>query len=201
MCRVCQHSQRADIENMLLELTDKEKGITVESIAEEYGISTNELKLHALYHTPLVRPEDVEVIEATQPSEFDKFEPGVLVTDVPSTQPAQPTRDSLVRRAKLREMDMLEAVSREYLVTLKAMGRRINKLARISNIPEEDQDLQIQMAKMLTKPMTDLYIGLGGEIRQAVKTMSEVDRMLNGPEDSAVTGLRALTEAIRGSGA
>lgn len=198
MCRVCQHSQRADIENMLLELTDKEKGITVESIAEEYGISTNELKLHALYHTPLVRPEDVEVIEATQPSEFDKFEPGVLVTDVPSTQP---TRDSLVRRAKLREMDMLEAVSREYLVTLKAMGRRINKLARTSNIPEEDQDLQIQMAKMLTKPMTDLYIGLGGEIRQAVKTMSEVDRMLNGPEDAAVTGLRALTEAIRGSDA
>ena len=118
MCRVCQHSQRADIENMLLELTDKEKGITVESIAEEYGVSTNELKLHALYHTPLVRPEDVEVIEATQPSEFDRFEPGVLVTDVPSTQPAQPTRDSLVRRAKLREMDMLEAVSREYLVTL-----------------------------------------------------------------------------------
>ena len=57
------------------------------------------------------------------------------------------------------------------------------------------------MAKMLTKPMTDLYIGLGGEIRQAVKTMSEVDRMLNGPEDTATSGLRALADAIRGSGA
>ena len=96
---------------------------------------------------------------------------------------------------------MVGAVSREYVVSVKGMGRRINKLARTSNIPEEDQDLQIQMAKMLTKPMTDLYIGLGGEIRQAVKTMSEVDRMLNGPEDTATSGLRALADAIRGSGA
>lgn len=201
MCRVCQHNQRAEIENALLELTDREKGVTVEGIAEEYNISVNELKLHALYHTPLVRPEDIETIEATQPNEADKFASGVLVEDIPQLTAPQPTRDSLIRRAKLREMDMLESVSREYLVTLKAMGRRINKLARVSNIPEEDQELTVQAAKMLTKPMVDLYINLGSEIRQTVKTMTEVDRMLNGPEDTATSGLRALADAIRGSGA
>ena len=92
MCRVCQHNQRAEIENALLELTDREKGVTVEGIAEEYGISVNELKLHALYHTPLVRPEDIETIEATQPNEADKFASGVLVEDIPQLTAPQPTR-------------------------------------------------------------------------------------------------------------
>ena len=94
---------------------------------------------------------------------------------------------------------MLAAVGQEYLVTLKTMGRRINKLAQVSSIDIEDEEKQLKLAKLLTKPMVDLYVGLGGEIRQTVKTMAELDRMLNGPEDNLSSGLGALAAAIRGS--
>ena len=80
------------------------------------------------------------------------------------------------------------------------MGRRINKLASVSTIDVEDAEKETKLAKMLTKPMVDLYVGLGGEIRQNVKAMAEVDRMLNGPQDTSGNGLLALAEAIRGSG-
>ncbi|MEG2479896.1 MAG: hypothetical protein RSA50_06460 [Mucinivorans sp.] len=118
------------------------------------------------------------------------------VVDASGTMP----RESLTRRMKLREADMLSAVSNEYLVTLKTMGRRINKLASVSSIDVEDEDKQLRLARLLTKPMTDLYIGLGGEIRQTIKTMAELDRMLNGPEDENSSGLKALASAIRNSG-
>ena len=80
------------------------------------------------------------------------------------------------------------------------MGRRINRLASVSSIDCEDADKEVKLAKLLTKPMVDLYIGLGGEIRQNVKAMAEVDRMLNGPQDNGNSGLQALADAIRGSG-
>ena len=79
------------------------------------------------------------------------------------------------------------------------MGRRLSKLTAVSSIDLEDDDKQFQLSKLLTKPMVDLYIGLGGEIRQNVKTMAELDRMLNGPQDSTAGGLVALAQAIRGS--
>lgn len=107
--------------------------------------------------------------------------------------------DSLARRIKLKEAAVLEEVSNEYLRTLKNMGKRINRLAAIGNSDAEEEDQQFRVSKMLTKPMVDLYVGIGGEIRQTVKTMAELDHMLNGPEDSTSSGLIALANAIRGS--
>ena len=82
------------------------------------------------------------------------------------------------------------------------MGRRIKSMVGVNPAATEgeEDDNNIRTAKVLTKPVVDLYIGLGGEIRSTVKTMSDIERALNGPQDSTATGLEALANAIRGSG-
>ena len=185
LCTICNHPDRAEIENAILSMTDG-SNISIEVIAEQYDVSLADLKRHALFHTPLVGAADLEQLGVTDSKQSDQDEKAV-------------PRDSLTRRMKLREADLLAAVGNEYLVTMKTMGRRINKLAQVSEIDVEDNDRQLKLAKLLTKPMVDLYVGLGGEIRQTVKTMAELDRLLNGPEDSATSGLVALAKAIQGS--
>ena len=188
LCTICNHPDRAEIENAILSMTDGVK-TSIEVIAEQYDVSLADLKMHALFHTPLVGAADIEELRDAE-----------TLGDTEQTEAARPTpRDSLTRRMKLREADLLAAVGNEYLVTMKTMGRRINKLAQVSEIDIEDNDRQLKLAKLLTKPMVDLYVGLGGEIRQTVKTMAELDRLLNGPEDSATSGLVALAKAIQGS--
>ena len=185
LCTICNHPDRAEIENAILSMTDGVK-TSIEVIAEQYDVSLSDLKMHALFHTPLVGAADIEELRDAGDTEQTEAE-----------RPAP--RDSLTRRMKLREADLLAAVGNEYLVTMKTMGRRINKLAQVSELDIEDNDRQLKLAKLLTKPMVDLYVGLGGEIRQTVKTMAELDRLLNGPEDSATSGLVALAKAIQGS--
>lgn len=192
MCTICNHPDRAEIENAILSMTDGSK-ISIEAIAEQYDVSLSDLKMHALFHTPLVDAADIE--ELRDAESLTMTAGGTEQTEVVRAAP----RDSLTRRMKLREADLLAAVGNEYLVTIKTMGRRINKLAQVSEIDIEDNDRQLKLAKLLTKPMVDLYVGLGGEIRQTVKTMAELDRLLNGPEDSATSGLVALAKAIQGS--
>lgn len=184
MCKICNRTDRADIENAILNIS-AESGLTVDKIAERYGIDVQELRNHALFHTPLVAPCDI----VTPTTELHLS---------PDAEAKVPT--SLARKMKLREADILATVNNEYLVTLKSMGRRINRLTSISEIDAEDEAKKVELAKLLTKPMVDLYIGLGGEIRQNVKALAEVDRMLNGPQDNGSNGLLALAEAIKGSG-
>lgn len=184
MCKICNRTDRADIENAILNIS-AESGLTVDSIAEQYQLDVAELRNHALFHTPLVAPCDI----VTQTTELQ------VSPDAEAKVPA-----SLARKMKLREADILATVNNEYLVTLKAMGRRINRLTSVSSIDAEDEAKRVELAKLLTKPMVDLYIGLGGEIRQNVKALAEVDRMLNGPQDNSTSGLQALADAIRGSG-
>lgn len=184
MCGICNRSDRAEIENAILNIS-VESGLTIDKIAEQYQLDLQELRNHALFHTPLVAPCDI----VTQTTELQLN---------PEAEAKVPT--SLARKMKLREADILATVNNEYLVTLKAMGRRINRLANVSSIDAEDDAKKVELAKLLTKPMVDLYIGLGGEIRQNVRAMAEVDRMLNGPQDGGSNGLLALAEAIKGSG-
>lgn len=186
MCKICSMSERAEIENAILNISAESK-ITIESIAEQYNLDVVELRNHALFHTPLVAPCDI----VTTTTELQMN---------PSADASVKVPVSLARKMKLREADILATVNNEYLVTLKAMGRRINRLTCISSIDAEDEAKRVELAKLLTKPMVDLYVGLGGEIRQNVKAMAEVDRMLNGPQDSGSSGLQALADAIRGSG-
>ena len=181
MCKICNRPDRTDIESAILNIS-AESGLTVEKIAEQFEIDVADLRNHALFHTPLVAPCDI-------------------VESVPTTEGQMPEgKTSLARKMKLREADILATVNNEYMVTLKTMGRRINRLASVSTIDCEDAEKKVELAKLLTKPMVDLYIGLGGEIRQNVKAMAEVDRMLNGPQENGNSGLQALADAIRGSG-
>lgn len=200
-CRICNHPDRAEIENAILTMTadaPPNDENSIEAIAAQYNVPLNELKMHALFHTPLVGDGDIEALKDAG-SETLTATVGSEQFEIESEAAKAAPRDSLTRRMKLREADMLAAVGNEYLVTLKTMGRRINKLAQVSSIDIEDEEKQLKLAKLLTKPMVDLYVGLGGEIRQTVKTMAELDRLLNGPEDNAATGLMALAKAIQGS--
>ena len=200
-CRICNHPDRAEIENAILTMTadaPPNDENSIEAIAAQYNVPLNELKMHALFHTPLVGDGDIETLKDAG-AETLTATVGSEQFEIESEAAKAVPRDSLTRRMKLREADMLAAVGNEYLVTLKTMGRRINKLAQVSSIDIEDEEKQLKLAKLLTKPMVDLYVGLGGEIRQTVKTMAELDRLLNGPEDNATTGLMALAKAIQGS--
>lgn len=101
--------------------------------------------------------------------------------------PEDTSTESLARKCKLREADTLERVTNEYMVTLKALGRRINHNLQTS---------EVMVEKLITKPITDMYIGLGGEIRATVKALAELDHHLNGPKDDSQGGLGALAAAI-----
>lgn len=158
-CAICNHLQRADIENAVLNM-HSQSGTTLDEIAQTYGVSTNDLKIHMVMHSCL----------------------GAVASENDS--------DSLARKCKLREADMLERVANEYMITLKALGRRIN---------HHLQDSQVMAEKLITKPITDMYIGLGGEIRATVRSLAELDRLLNGPKDNNDGGIGALTAAIQQS--
>lgn len=185
MCEVCKRSDRATIEGALVSMTTGVTRVTIEEIAERFGVDIEELKAHALFHTPLVSAEDFN----EKPGAEDDSE--------------SRGHGSLVRTMKLKEADMLAEVSNEYLVTLKAMGRRINNLLEGGSSDSDgelsENNKHMRAAKLLTKPMVELYLGLGSEIRQTVKVAAEVDRMLNGPKDGVTSGLVALADAIRGS--
>lgn len=109
------------------------------------------------------------------------------------------TNESISREIKKREADMLVEANEQYLRTLKKIGRRLDMLASTSSIDVEDEEKLIKMFKMITKPVVDLYLGTGNELRQNAKTLAEINRLLNGPQDSASTGLVALANALKES--
>lgn len=180
VCTICNRSDRAEIEAAILAMSpDSAKGsrFSVEGIAERFNVDVEELKAHALFHTPVIGEQDL----------------GAEVSE-------EQSRDSLTRKMHLREADLLSEVSNEYLATLKNMGRRINKLLNADvNGGLAEEERQLKTAKLLTKPMVELYLGLGTEIRGNVKAMADLDRQLNGPQDSLGSGLAALAAAIHGS--
>lgn len=173
-CKVCSHPDRASIENALLSISTDSESININTIAKAYDVTTNDLKIHALMHTPLGVVEEV----LNQGTEAAK---------------GQSPRESITRKIKMREADMLLNVANEYMVTLKNMGKRINYFST------QDPKESMAFEKVLTKAVADLYIGLGGEIRATIKTMAEINQMLNGPESTNVAGLSALAQAIKRS--
>lgn len=100
---------------------------------------------------------------------------------------------SIAVQLKCREADILAEVAEEYIRTLKNVGKRINRFA--ASTDEDD----IRFEKLLTKPVADMYINLGAEIRQTVRTLTEIDHMVNGSKDTAHNGLTALAAAIERS--
>ena len=80
------------------------------------------------------------------------------------------------------------------------------KVTHYTEIYNNMDNYESQIAEAQTKyneTCNKLFGGLNQDntIMMVKDLENATDRMLNGPEDAAVTGLRALTEAIRGSGA
>lgn len=174
MCVVCDRLDRASIELAILEMPEH-PGDSIEAIADRFDVDVSSLKTHAVFHVPTV--SNVET-------------------------------GSLARNMKLHEADMLSSVCNEYMATLTVLGRRVRSLAEGTSLPDsyyndtngdEEFGRQLKLTKMLTKPMVDLYIGLGSEIRSTVKTVAELNRMINGEDDGASAGLKALADALRGT--
>lgn len=122
----------------------------------------------------------------------------------PDPQPSTPTlnpqprpstlnsdNDSLQARIKVREANALALTIQEYSSTLTLVGRKIRKMAQFPG-----DSVGEALSKLLTKPVVDLYIGLGAEIRETVQEMSVLNRDLNGPDENSNAGLIALAGAL-----
>ena len=175
-CSICDHNKRHEIESLIMCISRDNPSVTIKTISQEFGVKEADLKRHALLHTPLGVDEGTMTYEP--PAE-----------DVEVLETAEP-KNSLVRMIKLREADQLQQVANEYMITLKNLGRRINR-----SIADEESSFE----RLLTKPVADMYIGLGGEIRATAKALADMNNLLNGPEQDSSSGLKALAEAIRGS--
>lgn len=162
-CAICDHAKRSEIESALLNMDPTSSNMSVKAIAEHFGVKEQELKIHAMMHAPM----------------------GI------SDQDFDTNRESIVRGVKKREIEMLEQVANEYLVTLKNVGRKINSITSQSD--------DITFGKLISKSVADLYINTGAEIRQTVKAIADVDQLINGPKDGSASGVAALVKAIRGS--
>lgn len=159
-CAICKHSRRMNIENALFKLTPENAELTLGRIAQEYCVTEEELRAHALFHTSF------------------NFEPN---------------GDSIVRQIKMREADMLGAAAMEYMTTMQMVGQRIRGYAKDST----DEDIRFE--KLLTKPVTDLYIGCGDGLKSTVKALADINQQLNGPKDEGSSGLAALAAALHTS--
>lgn len=100
-------------------------------------------------------------------------------------------KESIARQTERREVDMLLAAANEYMTTLQIVG---NKIAEAAN----KEDL-VAFSRSVSKATVDLYLGAGGELRSLVKEITDINNILNGPQDGSISGLQALANAIRGS--
>ena len=134
---------------------------TLEQLAKEFDVDVKDLQVHALMHSPI----------------------GANTDNI--------DQESIARKSKIREMDLLLSAANDYMVTLKTVGEQINKEANRGDF--------VSFSRGLSKAMVDLYLGTGSELRNTIKTIMDADQILNGPKDSSTSGLAALAAAIRGS--
>lgn len=107
-----------------------------------------------------------------------------------STGNKVPKHQTLAQKIGVREADILLEVANEYMLTLRALGNELS-----DRIADKDEPI----FRTLTKPVTDMYLGLGSEVRATVKTVGELNAMVNGPADNGASGLEAIASAIRQS--
>lgn len=100
-------------------------------------------------------------------------------------------KESMAKQIRFQEADMLGNVMCEYYSTLTLIGGRIRQMA------EKSEDSSF--ARVLTKPVVDLYLGAGNEIRKVAESLSDINTEVNGPKTDAASGLVALADAIKRS--
>lgn len=204
MCPICEHPERDEIERLVLSMSASNPSLTLDAIADAFGVSSQALRIHALMHTPLALDFSDES-EATLVRNFQQKAgdnsadnskaggtsglPGDGVASGSATY-----KERLADKLNLRESDMLLASANEMLGTLTVLGRRIKRFAS-DNSEGSDQ----RLAAFCSTSLVNLYINSSAELRKSITAIQEMNASINGEHDSGSEGLKALAEAISGS--
>lgn len=201
-CPICRHPERAEIERMVLSMSASNPSLTLDAIADAFGISVRELRVHTLMHTPLALDFSAEA-ETALIDDF-KLRAGKPLAESTSTQGADSVshtpagqitpRQRLADRIDMREGDMLLAAANEMLTTLTTFGRRIKSYAG-----DGSEGSDQRLAAFCSNAMVNLYVGASSELRKSIQAINELNTSLNGAADSGSEGLKALAAAISGS--
>ena len=54
LCPICNHPNRAEIEQAIFSISPNSPNLTLDMIANAYDLSTNDLRVHALMHSPFL---------------------------------------------------------------------------------------------------------------------------------------------------
>ena len=119
-CPICRHPERAEIERMVLSMSASNPSLTLDAIADAFGISVRELRVHTLMHTPLALDFSAEAetaliddfkLRAGQPlAESTSTQGADSVSHNPSAGQLTP-RQRLTDRIDMRKGDMLLAAA------------------------------------------------------------------------------------------
>ena len=201
-CPICRHPERAEIERMVLSMSASNPSLTLDVIADAFGISVRELRVHTLMHTPLALDFSAEAetaliddfkLRAGQPlAESTSTQGADSVSNTPSGQLTP--RQRLTDRIDMREGDMLLAAANEMLTTLTTLGRRIKSYAG-----DGSEGSDQRLAAFCSNAMVNLYVGASSELRKSIQAINELNTSLNGAADSGSEGLKALAAALAGS--
>ena len=215
-CMICRHPERAEIERLVLSMSASNPTLTLDAIADAYGISVKELRVHTLMHTPLALDFSAEA-ESALIDNF-KLRAGQPLTESTSAQGADSVsqnnqsvsaagaagaaaghitpKQRLADKIDMREGDMLLAAANEMLTTLNVLGRRIKSYASDGSDGSDQR-----LITFCSNAMVNLYIGTSTELRKNIQAINELNSSINGAADAGSEGLKALAAAIAGSAA
>ena len=210
-CLVCQSDHRIDIENALM------TGQSSATIAKFYTIDIDHITFHkevcAAYVLTL---DEFDALVARElfNSNIDAstgellIDPATMLPIAPETE--QTLQDanvqvtglkkpgaSLRRNLNIREADLLAASAQDLYLTQKNVSREINR--QIDNISRTSEGI-VDQKQFLRLPICQMYTGIASEIRQTIRTMADIDKMLNATEtDNPNVGMFAVANAIERS--
>ena len=209
MCHICNHPLRGEIEQMVLSMSPSNPTLTLDAIADYFDVSSQELRVHTLMHTPLAldfsdEAEASLVENFKQKAGYPSQQDDEVAADAASHQSTPSdasalyngSKERLTDRINLRESDMLLASANELLTTLTVLGRRIKRFAS-----DGDEGSDQRLVNFCTNGMVNLYTGTASELRKAIDAIGGMNESINGAHDSAADGMRDLAAAIRGSDA
>jgi uncharacterized protein YukE len=103
---------------------------------------------------------------------------------------------SIAAGMKKGEANMLYAAAEEYFSTLRQTGKEIRQ--RIKPLQQADLTDDKIKIKALPSEMVELYIGCGGNLRQIITSIADINQKVNGEGDPALKALEAIVKAVRG---
>lgn len=174
-CVICNHPERDNIDSAFLINTP------IEVIAEHYNLPIEDLSKHQAKCANFTMSMD----------EFDAMvKKEVSLSSSPSEAHNLTHPESLQRQINLREADYLTAVLQEYMITLKSTGREIQRSIKMAH------DMQMPLKHALGQSIVDLYLGTGGEVRQTIKTLSDIGKQIRDAELGDSLGVAGVPQVV-----